>query len=141
MAEVTKELVTRINDGCVGLGWENDIAHQVVGVQFCEKCHMSITYQAIADLMELYSLATPTDALKWSLQESQVVPAVEAGDIMDYPVVTDVASSSLVVGEKFIPSTSEKTVIEAAKDGDCVWVCELCADDSVKRVPVVVRIS
>jgi len=136
MAEVTKGLMVDILAACKTLGWENDTAQMNVSVQFHEKRSMSITYQAIADLMELHSLATPEEAMKWSLQESQIVPAVGAAEVEALPVVTD--ASKVEVGQKFLPSEDEKLSAEVAKAGECIWVCAKCCDGTVKRVPVVV---
>jgi hypothetical protein len=69
-----------------------------VSVKFSETGHMSMTYQAIADLMELHKLATPEEAMKWSLQESQIVPAVRTADVEAMPVVMDVSKAPLEVG-------------------------------------------
>jgi len=138
MAEVTKELITEIATLCEMTGWKNDPKGQLVSLQVKTR-HMSITYGAIVELMELYMLGLE-DTLRRSFMDSTRAPEVKVGDVEDLPVMDLRYVDRLEGGTLFFPSVTELAAVDGVKDREVVWVCKRTAAGFC-RVPLAVRVE
>lgn len=138
MAEVTKSLITEIGEVCLLFGCACNVDTQLVGIQITDNKHCSIAFEMIVRTMESNGLSVG-GAINYLLKDVHMVPEEDVVVLESLPVVTDVSKSELEVGDRYLSSADCLAALSEVKDGDCVWIYEVCSV-GVRSVPVLVRV-